>query len=49
MNKKEIAKRLGVSEDNLIWSEKCLNPETLYHHSDGTIKGDLGYYVVKKW
>ena len=30
----------------MIWSKKSLNPETLYNHPDGTIKGELGYWVM---
>ena len=45
--KRQVAKELNCSEDDLIWSKNCLNPKTTYHHEDGTIKGELGYYVRK--
>ena len=45
--KTQVAKELNCSEDDLIWSKNCLNPKTTYHHEDGTIKGELGYYVRK--
>lgn len=47
--KEEYAKDLGVSIDNLIWSEKTFNPETMYKSDIGTGTGDLGYWVVKQW
>jgi len=42
-----VAGVLGCSEGDLIWSEKCRNPLTNYHHEDGTIKGTEGYWVMK--
>jgi len=45
--KTEIAKELNVRESNLIWSKKCINSETIYKSDIGTVRGNLGYWVVK--
>jgi len=45
--KTEIAKELNVRESNLIWSDNCINPETIYKSEVGTVRGNLGYWVVK--
>ena len=48
MNEREKrAMELNVSVEDLIWSDKCHNPDTLYHHEDGTIKGEVGYWVLR--
>jgi len=50
MNKKElrthVAKQLNVKEEELIWSEKSINPLTI-REEEGLVKGDLGYWVLK--
>lgn len=45
--KQRVAKKLGVNESELIWSEYSTNPETIYKSDIGTVRGKLGYYVVK--
>lgn len=47
LDRLERAGELQVQPEDLIYSENCHNPKTLYHHEDGTIKGDLGYWVLK--
>jgi hypothetical protein len=46
----QVANDLDCSEEDLVWSENCLNPKTTYNHPDGTVKGQLGYFVkiIKK-
>ena len=53
MNKEELRKivaiELKVEEKDLIWSEKCANPKTIYKNEElGTVAfKKLGYWVLK--
>lgn len=46
--RKRVAHKLRVQESDLVWSELSNNPETQYHHEDGTIKGEQGYWVLSQ-
>ena len=47
--KQRVAEKLRVKEDELIWSDKCSNPETQRKNLDnGTFEYDVGYFVLKE-
>ena len=47
--RKSVSQGLNVSEEDLIWSNKSGNPETIYHDKEkGTVAySKIGYWVVK--
>ena len=46
--KTRVAKKLRVSEDSLIWSDICDNPETQRKNQElKTFEYDKGYFVLR--
>ena len=47
--RQRVADKLNVKEEDLIWSEQCDNPETIFHNKElNTVSfRKLGYWVVK--
>ena len=44
--KKHVSKDLSVDLEDLVWSNKCINPTTI-RKEDNRVVGDTGYFVEK--